>query len=726
MDPQIARCLELLLAWLLRSEADWCQVAPGLGCYGTGYGHWGVQTNQKYLAAAITCAELHPGLDAAQRAHWRGRALAAFRFMLATHRTGTRVCLDGKSWGTNWISVLGIEHMAFALPSLEPLLEPADRAAWHRLVETEAGYLLTDYQRGGQAGVQGGLWASEGRNDGESNVWNGAFLWRAAAILPRHADAARWREQALHFLVSSVSIPADATDERVLDGKPVRERHHGANFFPSYAFDHHGYLNVGYMMICVSNAALLHFDARQAGWSVPEALHWHQPELWQVLRQMTFDDGRLARIGGDSRVRYAYCQDYALTGYLYAADRHSDSRALAQADALVGLMAREAATNGDGSFFGRRLQELVDESPYFSTRLEADRAMVLAHYVRFRPALGAAGASPPATSAWHCPEHGAALVRSPRRFASLSWRAKGLGEILCLPPGDSSLADWRENLAGAVRFAGEDESLSLLIGGSNQVDSIKRALRSSWVRPLPGGWIGAAEIAEGNGSQMSEGWSGKELATTRLAAVALPDDATVCVLRLTHVAEGLRPYVRHVSGLRLHIPNDCYNGFRRRIASAGGAGELVWPPAADGQQQLQQQLGRWVCIDDALGAVGLYGADGLVCSRSLQRRGGAYRSLAVEELDWGRQDGLRPVDPGSVILDAGWLALCADADSTAAAAAEHASVRLDDGSDGLRAVRLRGRDGRLWTFVANLGQEAAAWQGRSFAAGEADLLPVMP
>ncbi len=718
MEPRVATSLELLHAWLLRSEADWCPVAPGIGCYGTGYGHWGVQANQKYFAAALACAELHPGLEATQRTRWRERALAAFRFMLATHHTGTRAGLDGKPWGTDWISVLGIERMAFALPWLEPLLEPAERAAWHFLLEAEAEYLLKDYQRGGQAGVQGGLWAHEGRNDGESNVWNGCFLWRAAAILPGHADAARWREQALHFLVSGVSIPADAADGRMLDGKAVCERHHGANFFPSYAFDHHGYLNVGYMMICASNAALLHFDAGQAGWPVPEALHWHQADLWRVLRQMTFDDGRLARIGGDSRVRYAYCQDYALTGFLYAADHHDDVRALAQADALVGLMAREAATNGDGSFFGRRLAAVAGESPYFMTRLEADRAMVLAHYASFRPALRSAPPPAPTASAWNCPDHGAALVRSPRRFASLSWRAKGLGQILCLPPVDSSLADWRENLAGAVRFAGEDESLSLLIGNPNQVDSVKRTLRSSWVRSLPGGWIGAAEIAEGNGAQMSEGWHGSGLATTRIAAVALPDDATVCVLRLTRITDGLRPFVRQVSGLRLHIPNDCYNDFRRRIATAEGASEMAWPPDADSQQR----LGRWVCVDGALGAVGLYGADGLVCSRSRERRGGAYRSLAVEELDWGRQDGLRPAAPGSVVLDAGWLAVCANAAGTAACAADHDSARLDDDASDLRAIRLHGRDGRWWTFVANLGPTAVSWQGRSYAPGEAALL----
>lgn len=714
----IRRSADALRSWLVHAEDDWCELGGGLGCHGTGYQRWGVQTNQKYIAAALACAELHPGLAPADRAFWRARALAAFRFMVATHHVGGRACLDGASWGTDWISVLGLERMAFALPWLEPLLEPADRAAWHRLVAAEAGWLCTGYRRGAHPGIQGGLWSHEGRNDGESNQWNGSFLWRASQLLPAHPDAAAWCERSLRFLVSAVSVPADAGDGRLVDGMPVRERHHGPNFFPSFAFDHHGYLNVGYMMICTSNAALLHFDAKRAGWPVPAALHWHQDGLWAALREMTFDDGRLARIGGDSRVRYAYCQDYALPGFLYAADHLGDARALAQADGLAGLMLAEAAANGDGSLMGLRLAEVDRESPYYATRLEADRAMVLAHYLLVRPGLGGARPVAPATAAWHCPDHGAALVRSPRRYASVSWRAKGLGQILCLPPGDSSLADWRENLAGCVRFAGEDEGISLLIGRPDRVDSVHRGLDAAWVRPLPGGWIGTAAIAEGNGAQMSEGWEGTRQAQTRIAAVALPDDATVCVLRLTRAAAGLRPWLRHVAGMRLHIPNDLFNGYRRRLDWAGGGGDLAWPPAADGELD----LGRWACIDGALGAVGLYGADHLVCSRSTVRRGGSYRSLAAEELDWGRRDGLRPVAGGTAILDAGWLAVCADAAGTAACAADHAACRIDDGATGMRAVRLRGRDGRSWCFAANLGDAAEPWRGRTWAPGEADLI----
>src|SRR5690606_29330662 len=144
--------------------------------------------------------------------------------------------------------------------------------------------------------------------------------------------------RACEFFVNGVSIAADAADERVIDGKPIRERFRGANFFDSYALDHHGYLNVGYMVICTSNAAILHFDLARAGLAAPESLHHHQADLWEVIRSMIFADGRLARIGGDSRVRYTYCQEYLLPSLLYAADQFDDRHAMELLDGQLRLI----------------------------------------------------------------------------------------------------------------------------------------------------------------------------------------------------------------------------------------------------------------------------------------------------------------------------------------------------------------------------------------------------
>jgi hypothetical protein len=67
---------------------------------------------------------------------------------------------------------------------------------------------------------------------------------------------------------------------------------------------------------------MLHFTCLQKEWHAPEALYHHCRELWDLVKSLTFPDGRILRIGGDSRVRNAYCQDY--TGRLGQQDAGAD------------------------------------------------------------------------------------------------------------------------------------------------------------------------------------------------------------------------------------------------------------------------------------------------------------------------------------------------------------------------------------------------------------------
>lgn len=121
-------------------------------------------------------------------------------------------------------------------------------------------------------------------------------------------------------MLNAVSVPADAESNELFDGRSLREWHVGANFFSSLALHHHEYLNVGYMVICRSDAALLNFAFRRRGMAAPAALYHHLKELWELVRELTFTDGRLARIGGDTRVRYCYWQDYSVPAWLLARD----------------------------------------------------------------------------------------------------------------------------------------------------------------------------------------------------------------------------------------------------------------------------------------------------------------------------------------------------------------------------------------------------------------------
>jgi len=664
-----------------------------LACYGPGYVHWGVQSNWNYAAALATLAA-QPGV--ADAAKWRDRAVSALRYALATHITGSLRGNDGKQWGHTWISTLGIERAMHGIHHLMPFLSADDTEALRRVFVSEANWLYRDARRGNHAGVVGGKWGSSGKNAPESNIWCGSFLWRIAHAYPDEPDAVAWKDRAHEYFVNGISIEADANDSTLIAGKPIRERYAGANFFPNYALDHHQYLNVGYMAISMSNAAILHFDVKRDGGERPESLDHHEGDMWRVLRKMVFGDGRLARVGGDSRVRYAYGQEYLLPSLLYVADRFGDTHALDLARGQTEWTLHEAESNRDGSFYGSRLKWLVVTNPHYYTRIESDRAAVLAMLVNYLPLVDAPSSSQrpydiEVAGEWIESEHGAALTRGEHRFASFSWRSQSLSQGLCVPPQRSDLAEWARNLCPVVRFLSD-----------NEIDrrEHRRLLRYT-IASFDGGFVTCGSVSEGVNVSIDEGASCTDQAVTDIAFAALPDGNTCVVLQRVVTAPDRHGIITEVKGLHLNIPNDLFNGYRRTVASIGGTRELVAPVTED---EAIRVSGSWLNIDDVLGVVSLYGMDGFTIDRASEPRGGRYRSLIVDEVCSEIRRGPARVSPGEVLVDLG-CAVVSDVDAKATAAVVGESIRFDDRN--VRGVRVRGQDGVDYTVVANFGDAEA-------------------
>ncbi len=764
-----SRILSLLANWAAHAEQYWydvpdvpeCGARTGgqLGCYGTGYNAWGVQTNQKYVSAMAVLGTLggKAGLVSADVCSLaRDRALAALRFSLHSHVSGRGTCTDGTQWGHTWISALGIERMMHGVYLLDPYLDGANssssadedlRAALQRVLCSEADWILESYHRGAHRGVVGDVWNQTGRNAPESNMWNGAILWRTSVMYPDHPHAAAWQQEAHRFLMNAVSVPADAAerdpaDEPLVAGKSVREWHAGANFFASYALDHHGYLNVGYMFICLSNAAMLHFDMKRlAAGPAPASLYHHQADLWRVSRRMLFSDGRLARVGGDSRVRYAYCQEYALPSLLFAADALEEPFAGALLAAQLDWIEQEAAYNADansdspapthqGSFYGRRLQALAERSPYYYTRLESDRACALGMTLAFLEQLASKDAvtdrEPNAegrpkeklgpvpglearqafelsvAGTWCEPAHGAVMHRCPSRLASFSWRAHGLGQGMCQPPDDGHLAEWLYNMCGVARFQGEGE----IEGGQTRH---RRLLRHE-VQCFEGGFATWGAIAEGVDLQIAEGWHGDTSATHQIAFVALPDAHTAVGLQFCRTARH-RTYACQIKGLHLNLPNDLFNGFRRELQTEGGT-VMLQAPAKEAQRL--DLASSWACVvenpdagrEGRLGVVRLYGEKSLTVHRVPGRRGGKFGPLYTEQICLGCSTGVRALDPETVILDCGWAVLSsAGAEQTRTCARDARQLAIAGAL--VRGVRVRGANG-WYAVVANWGSDSVS------------------
>lgn len=676
----------------------------GLACFGPGnHGHWALQANAT-AASAFAVLASDPATDPAAAGMSRDELLdwarCLIRFTLASHHAGGGGATDLQPWGHSWISALCLERLMHGIEALGAQLPATDRDLLGRVLVSESDWLLDHYA------IVAGLVEN---NKPESNIWNGCILHRTARRVPNAPRRAEYIEKGTRFLLNGLSTPADATCRDPIAGRPLAEWHVGANLFDNMACNHHGYLNVGYMVICLSNIAMLHFSCRANGWTPPEGLYHHARELWQLVKTCTFPDGRLWRVGGDTRVRYCYCQDYAIPTWLLAHDLFGDGEVEALEHGWLTTLAMEVAANADGSFLSARLAPLEAVSPLYYVRLEGDRAATLsmgAYWHRLiaqRPAAGAghpaARTAIPVLSDWSDDYHGAALVRGSHRLASWTWRAAEPPQGLCLPPSASSMAEWRGNLSGRV----------LGLGMLNEC-----RCKPGQTASFAGGFATCGQVVVHTEQHAAEGETPEDVAWIDLACVALPDDRSVVVLQRAHVHG--RTWLREVKGLFLQIPNDIFNGLHRTYRHVGG--QLVCA-GCPGRGETRPIPGDWLGIDDCLSVVRVYGP-GLSLNRPATRqitirpsryqphteRAGGH--LYADELCCGCHTGIQAHDAGSELFDLGVVLLAGvDATETAAFLRATPPTACADLPTALRGVQVTGADGQSYHVIANFGDEEA-------------------
>lgn len=680
----------LLKNWVAFSQKHLyiCPERPDLICYGAGeHGHWGVHTHQKAFSAFATLAALTE-IDLTDfpltREQVLEQALGMLRYSLETHLEGSFVCTDGSKWGHNWIYVLGIERMFHGIEAIEEHLTAADSALLKKVLLSESDFILHDYP------IQAGLTKN---NKPESNIWNGAVLYRTAYLYQDAPNRAEYLEKAQRFFANGISVESDENSDEIVDGRRIGDLFVGANMFDSYACNHHGYLNIGYMNICLSNIAMLHFFLKARGIKGDDIIYHHMHDQWKLIRATTFDDGRLLRVGGDSRARYCYCQDYALPSWALIEDLYQEDCSMLTSGWLR-ILQQETDANADGSFLSNRFGHFENLSPVYYTRLETDRANTISMVLYWHSKFDLAGTktTEPITL-WQDEYHGAAFVSKGERFASFTWRASEKPQALIVPKNDSSLAEWRYNLSSRIYGVGRQN-----------FDEVEH----QHIETFDGGFLSYGTTICYSDDFMAEGQQKETLARKYIAFAALPDEHTVLCL---HYAKALnRAFVSEITGTYWNVPNDIFNGRQRKITSGRGTRYLRGGDYADQYETIS--LGNYVNVDDK---IGLASKDPL----TLVRRG--YRQVEIkdrersgtlyaEEICAPYHKEYRWVERNEELLDTGFAISLGDIAETR---------RLYDSleyreENGLRLLSVIGRDGKRYTLTADFTSSSAPF--------EADLL----
>ncbi|PCJ60247.1 MAG: hypothetical protein COA79_08735 [Planctomycetota bacterium] len=681
-----------LLQWT-QSSQKWIRSDQGSDqhlIYGHGCNGWGIQTIQKAFSAFailgsndLVEADIQPKL--------LQQAKGLLRYNLETHHSGNLTCGDESKWGHTWISVLGIERMMHSIETLESHLDDEINSLIKRVFISEANWLLNNYS----------IEAGEVKNNKpESNLWNGAFLHRVASMYPEIPEAGNLQEQGIKFLINGISIAEDKESLTEYDGISVSENHIGGNFFDTFSLNHHGYLNVGYMVICLSNIAMYHFSCKHNGFKAPEALYHHAKELWNLIKTFTFDDGRLWRVGGDTRIPYCYCQDYALPMWCWVEDYLKEDCS----DWINNWLQQvytEQNSNRDGSYLGERLEIMKNISPLYYTRLETDRANTLSFALRWAGSSKADIPSKREITQWSDTYHGSSAIHGKNRLASFTWKSGKGPTATCLPPDDSSLCEWSVNGIGNVKGT----SFIYTVNSSNFVNNNFEA-----------GFLTGGKISFAEEGHIAEQFSGPEnFAYGYLICMALPDDNTMIILQKVYAEKFL--YLKESYGLNWSIPNDVFNHSKRHYETPEK--QFLHSPI---DKNIKVET-PWLLVDHKLGITSLDHSSPLTLITADQRSAGIksnshkpHNHLAGGSLFIDRvQVSPKKYEPYDSFEkdEALYLAAVSIHSNTNTSLLEQSKKNnsMNWNHEGLQKAIVKGQDEITYEIIANLNNQSIIWQG---------------
>lgn len=672
----------------IRSNGD-------LTYYGTGEaGHWAIQSNFN-VAGALAVLGTTGENTSVCKDEVLELAMKLFRYNLATHQTGTQKCSCGNQWGRSWITVLGLERMIPAQLVMEKFFTDSDREAFRKLRLDEADWLLEGFP------TVAGMENSSGRNKPESSFWNGSFLFRTAMDYDDAPNKDAYLEKAYGLLLNAISHPLDSSSGKLFRNKALKDWNVGSNFTDNYSLDHHGYMNVGYSIVTLSHAAYLYFCCKARNWDFPPEAALHVKDLWDVVKNFIFPDGRLLRIGGDTRARYCYCQMYLLPVLLMMEDLYGEKESAAWEKGMLQILKNERSCNKDGSFFGTRLSGMQHQSRFYYTRLESDPFAVLGAGAAIRrsfPLLQAADAPMTAAPAvWSDDFHGADMIRCEKIVRSMVTSGAEGPVALAVPLHRSDMAEWCGN--GYAQLQGH-----FMV--SKKISSWHTAFTGGFVNTGSSRWIEAAPWGEGEGQY--------PVAVTHYACAALPDGKSMVILEKTEaVKEHCLVSLRTAAW---KIPNDLHNAdlrsfygenFRVDLRKLSGAGVV-------------ETGSRWINVDNELTLCLGYGANSWKINAPDHSMGviksfNSMTSLYVNELCAAIENTpqIRRM-PGEIIADTAYTVTA----GVTSSAGEVCPVKALPAPEEIRAVELTDAAGVRWCFAANFSSEETVWNGKTILHGQ--------
>jgi hypothetical protein len=472
------------------------------------------------------------------------------RYVVSTHRTGTRTTADGEPWGDAWQSAHWTVMLGRAGWWLWDDL-PADlRAGVRRVVAHEADRIARSRP------------PHRIRHDtkSEENAWNAQVLSAAVLLMPDDARREGWEAAFWRWVLSSYLRPADEASDAVVDGRRVADHFTGANVYDDFTLENHGFIHPDYMT-CFSLSLGCGIDFRLSGREPPEVLLYNVRPVYENLKWFTLPDGGFVYPNGQDW-RLFRNPDWTYPHVLMAT-LGGDPEALALARRCLDTLERMQARSPSGQVY-------LDEEYFFASTQQG----VLYGLSLGWLALGVdepPGERPCRRLGVRRLDHGKVVLhRTPAAVHTLAWGARAMAQ--CVPLGrDRIVSPHVRNGIGWVRLAGGREPLPI-------------QLREADVQSRDDGFTAGLVVDHG------------EAVRAELRFVSHPDGRFTIHEKLTVLADVTTAEV--ATGLVgiLNNPRWVYERGQRRIEMDGR--ETV-VPALSGKL-IEQEGVRRISIDGAL------------------------------------------------------------------------------------------------------------------------------
>ncbi len=579
--------VNMLHKFAIFAEKQW-HSAPfnqNAGYWGNGIsgGNEGIRAVANTALTYAVLAKHTNALSNDERKTYISRAAAGIRYSVETHCTGKQKCVDGRQWGNSWQSAMWAGNIGFAAWVLWDNLNTNLRASVERVVSFEADRFLNRRPPGNR-------W---GDTKAEEIGWDQICISLAANMFPNHPNAPKWREKSVEYMMNVLSVPRDAHDERIVDGKKVKDWVCTVNVHPDFTLENHGFFHPTYTMVSpaeVGQGGLLY---AYSGSAIPKACGYHLLDNWRLLQNFMlpwgywiYPQGMDWALNSDGHIHYlAWLATYA-----------KDPLAAGMEKIVAQYIAGHQAIHKDGRFAG-----LASRLGFAREAITAER---LAYSYLYHKVLGSGLRK-------ECTIEQMDLSgvrryqlvdlithRTKNKFASFSWKNSIM--VLIMPIG----ANHYENPYFCTPITnGIVGSFTLKDVESRKPEVARRA----W-RRLKNGFETSGTLLLGGGKLKQE-----------IRFISIGEKAAVYIDKVT--AQAPVVVVKEL-GVPLGIENDEFTGNCRTLYYDGGKKTILGPNTAE----LVRIPGKWANIDGRLGVVTVLGS------------GLAYEDVASYNRDGARED----------------------------------------------------------------------------------------